>query len=159
MTVKPWEVQSSASLSAENAITTNQKQSKKGRYKPMKKTTIKEVGTINVEGLEVAEGVIEMRMPVEVISEQFNTKLDEVLDYYKKNNPQIEQENIFYEARLVFQFGRSDLEFSLMLIVFDKDYQGKDEIWDELEVTLSEDAKKQIRKIAWNKLGEALFNL
>lgn len=123
------------------------------------KQTIKEIGTINVEGLEVAEGAIEMRMPVEVISEQLDTKLDEIFDYYKKNNPQINQDNIFYEARLVFQFGRSNPEFSLMLIVFDKDYKGSDEIWDELEVTLSEDAKKQFRKIAWDKLGEALFNL
>lgn len=123
------------------------------------KQTIKEIGTINVEGLEVAEGAIEMRMPVEVISEQLDTKLDEIFDYYKKNNPQINQDSIFYEARLVFQFGRSNPEFSLMLIVFDKDYKGSDEIWDELEVTLSEDAKKQFRKIAWDKLGEALFNL
>lgn len=123
------------------------------------KQTIKEIGTINVEGLEVAEGAIEMRMPVEVISEHLDTKLDEIFDYYKKNNPQINQDNIFYEARLVFQFGRSNPEFSLMLIVFDKDYKGSDEIWDELEVTLSEDAKKQFRKIAWDKLGEALFNL
>ena len=45
------------------------------------KQTIKEIGTINVEGLEVAEGAIEMRMPVEVISEQLDTKLDEIFDY------------------------------------------------------------------------------
>lgn len=123
------------------------------------KQTIKEIGTINVEGLEVAEGAIEMRMPVEVISNQLDMKLDEIFDYYKKKNPQINPENIFYEARLVFQFGRCNPEFSLMLIVFDKDYKRTDEIWDELEVTLSEDAKKQFRKIAWDKLGEALFNL
>ena len=123
------------------------------------KEIIKEVGTINVDDLKVAEGTIEMRMPVEVISEQLDMKLDDIYESYKKSNPQIEQENIFYEARLVFQFGRSNPEFSLMLIVFDKDYKGSDEIWDELEVTLSEDAKKQFRKIAWDKLGEALFNL
>ena len=123
------------------------------------KQTIKEIGTINVEGLEVAEGAIEMRMPVEVISDQLDTKLDEIFEHYKKNNPQINPEKIFYEARLVFQFGRLNPEFSLMLIVFDEDGKGKDDIWDELEVTLSEDAKKQFRKIAWDKLGEALFNL
>ena len=123
------------------------------------KQTIKEIGTINVEGLKVAEGAIEMRIPVEVISEQMDSKLDEILEYYKKKNPQIEQKNIFYEARLVFQFGRLNPEFSLMLIVFDKDDMGKDEIWDELEVTLSEDAKKQFRKIAWDKLGEAILDL
>lgn len=123
------------------------------------KQTIKEVGTINVENLEVAEGAIEMRMPIEVISEQLDTKLDELFESYKKSNPEIKQEDIFYEARLVFQFGRSNPEFSLMLIIFDKDYNGTDEFWDELEVTLSDEAKKKFRKIAWNKLGEALFNL
>lgn len=125
----------------------------------MKKTTIKEIGTINIEAVEVAEGSIEMRVPVEVISEQMDATLDRLLENYKKKNPQIKQENICYEARLVFQFGRSNPEFSLMLIIFDEDYKGTDEIWDELEVTLSESAKKQFRKIAWDKLGESLFNL
>lgn len=123
------------------------------------KKTIKEIGTINVEHLEVAEGQLEMRMPIEVISQQLDTTLDEIFNSYKKKNPQINQENIFYEARLVFQFGRSNPEFSLMLIVFDKDNKGHDEIWDELEVTLSEDEKMQFRKIALDKLGEALFKL
>lgn len=125
----------------------------------MKKTTIKEIGTINIEAVEVAEGAIEMRVPVEVISEQMDTTLDKLLEDYMKKNPQIEQENICYEARLVFQFGCLNPEFSLMIIVFDGDGKGTDEIWDELEVTLSEDVKKQFRKIAWDKLGEALFNL
>lgn len=125
----------------------------------MKKTTIKEIGTINIEAVEVAEGSIGMRVPVEVISEQMDANLDRLLEDYKKKNPQIEKEKICYEARLVFQFGRLNPEFSLMLIIFDEDFKGIDEIWDELEVTLSEDAKKQFRKIAWDKLGEALFNL
>ena len=125
----------------------------------MNTQTIKEIGTINVEALEVAEGIIEMRVPVEVISKQLDATLDKVIENYKVNNPQIEQSNIFYEARLVFHFGSANPEFSLMLIVFDGDYKGTDEIWDEFEVTLSEDAKKQYRKIAWNKLGEALFNI
>lgn len=125
----------------------------------MKKTTIKEIGTINIEAVEVAEGIIEMRIPVEVISDQLDSTLDQVIANYKENNPEIKQDNIFYEARLVFHFGCANPEFSLMLIVFDGDYKGNDEIWDELEVTLSEDAKKQFRKLAWDKLGEALFNL
>lgn len=125
----------------------------------MKNTTIKEIGTINIDAVEVAEGIIEMRVPVEVISEQMDATLDKVIENYKVNNPQIEQDNIFYEARLVFHFGTANPEFSLMLIVFDGDYKGTDEIWDELQVTLSEDARKQFRKIVWNKLGETLFNL
>lgn len=126
----------------------------------MKKATIKEIGTINIEQLEVAEGTIEMRLPVEVISEDLDTTLDRLFDDYCKSNPQVEAKDVCYEPRLVFQFGRmNNPEFSLMLIIFDKDEKGVDEFWDELEVTLSEDAKKQFRKIAWDKLGEALFNL
>ena len=125
----------------------------------MKNTTIKEIGTINIDAVEVAEGTIEMRIPVEVISEQMDATLDKVLADYYKCNPQVDPSDVYYEARLVFQFGRSNPEFSLTVIVFDKDDKGTDEIWDELEVTLSKDARKQFRKIAWDKLGEALFNL
>lgn len=123
----------------------------------MKKTTIKEMGVLNIEEVTIAEGSIEMRAPIEIISEQMNVTLDEIFEEYKKKNPEIEQSNIFYEARLVFQFGRLNPEFSLMIIVFDGDGKGNDEIWDELEVALSEEAKKQFRKIAWNKLGEAIL--
>lgn len=125
----------------------------------MKETTIKEIGTINIDKVEVAEGAIEMRLPVEVISEQMDATLDRLFDDYCNKNPRVNPKDVYYEARLVFQFGRINPEFSLMLIVFDKDEKGVDEFWDELEVTLSEDAKKQFRKIAWDKLGEALFNL
>lgn len=120
---------------------------------------IKEIGTINVESLEVAEGQLEMRMPIEVIGKQFYTTLGELLTEFQKDHPNVTSENIAYEARMVFSFNRYNPEFSLMLIIFDKEDQGTADIWDELEVTLSEDVKKQFRKIAWEKLGEALFNL
>lgn len=123
------------------------------------KQTIKEIGTINIECLEVAEGQLEMRMPVEVISKQLSTTLGELFAEFKEDHPNVTSENIAYEARMVFSFNRYNPEFSLMLIIFDVENQDTAEIWDELEVTLSKDAKKQFRKIAWDKLGEALFNL
>lgn len=112
------------------------------------KQTIREIGTINVESLEVAEGQLEMRMPIEVISEQLGTTLDDLFAKFKKDHSEVESENIVYEARLVFSLNRYNPEFSLMLIIFDSENQNTAEIWDELEVTLSEDAKKQFRKIA-----------
>lgn len=125
----------------------------------MERTTILEVGTVNVEKLEVAEGQLEMRIPVEVISQQLDKKLDKHFEDYKKNHPETPAENIFYETRLVFSLNRYNPEFSLMLIVFDGENQGEAEIWDELQVTLSEEQKKQFRKLAWEKLGETLFNI
>lgn len=123
------------------------------------KKTIKEIGTINIDAVEVAEGAIEMRVPVEAISKEMDATLDKLFKDFEKSYPKVKKENITYEARMVFSFNRYNPEFSLMLIIFDAENQETAEIWDELEVTLSEDAKKQFRKIAWNKLGEALFNL
>lgn len=123
------------------------------------KTTIKEIGTINIEAVEVAEGQLEMRIPVEVVSKQLGKTLDELFVNFKNTHPEVTDENIVYEARMIFSFNRYNPEFSLMLIIFNSDDQETVEIWDELEVTLSEDAKKQFRRIAWDKLGEALFNL
>ena len=45
----------------------------------MKNATIKEIGTINIDRVEVAEGQIEMRIPVDVISEQMDTTLDTLI--------------------------------------------------------------------------------
>lgn len=123
------------------------------------KKTIKEIGTINIDAMEVAEGAIEMRVPVEAISKEMDATLDKLFKDFEKSYPEVKKNNITYEARMVFSFNRYNPEFSLMLIIFDAENQETAEIWDELEVTLSEDAKKQFRKIAWNKLGEALFNL
>lgn len=123
------------------------------------KKTIKEIGTINIDAVEVAEGAIEMRVPVEAISKEMNATLDKLFKDFEKSYPEVKKDNITYEARMVFSFNRYNQEFSLMLIIFDAENQETAEIWDELEVTLSEDAKKQFRQIAWNKLGEALFNL
>lgn len=123
------------------------------------KKTIKEIGTINIDAVEVAEGAIEMRVPVEAISKEMNATLDKLFKDFEKSYPEVKKDNITYEARMVFSFNRYNQEFSLMLIIFDAENQETAEIWDELEVTLSEDAKKQFRQIAWNKLGEELFNL
>lgn len=123
------------------------------------KKTIKEIGTINIDAVEVAEGAIEMRVPVEAISKEMDTTLDTLFKDFEKSYPEVKKDNIAYEVRMVFSFNRYNPEFSLMLIIFDAENQDTAEIWDGLEVTLSKDAKKQFRKIAWNKLGEALFNL
>lgn len=125
----------------------------------MKKETIKEIGVINIDAIEVAEGCIEMRIPVEIVSQQLDNKLDKLIADFEKNHPDATKRNIAYEARMVFSLNSYNPEFTLMLIIFDAENQDTAEIWDELEVTLLEDAKKQFRKIAWEKLGEALFNL
>lgn len=123
------------------------------------KQNIKEIGVVNIEQLEVAEGQIEMRIPVEVISQQLDKKLDELFADFKESHSEVADENICYEARIVFSLENYNPEFSLMLIIFDKSNQDTVEIWDSLEVTLSEEARRKFKKIAWEKLGEIMFSL
>ena len=123
----------------------------------MKKMTINEIGTVNVENFEMAEGIIEMRMPIEVVSEEMEETLDKLFEYFKKDYPEVKDP--VYEARLVFHFGHENPEFSMMIIVFDADDTEKMAMWDELKVTLSDEARKYFRKVAWDKLGEALFSM
>ena len=126
----------------------------------MKATTIKEIGVINVESLEVTEGRLEIRVPVDVVSEQLETTLDELFEKFAECHPNVQADNISFEARIIFDFGSyNNPEFSLELIIFDSEDHDNVEFWDELEITLSEDAKKQFRQIAWQKLGEAILNL
>ena len=123
----------------------------------MKKFEINEIGTINIENFEVAEGIIEMRMPIEVVSEQMDNSLDKVFEDFKDSYPEVESP--VYEARLVFHLGHANPEFSMMIIVFDADDEDKMVMWDELKVTLSDEARKHFRKVAWDKLGEILFSM
>lgn len=126
----------------------------------MKATTIKEIGVFNVEGLEVTEGRLEIRVPVDVVSEDLNNNLDKFFKDFSEHHPKVQEENISFEARIIFDFGNcNNPEFSLELIIFDSENHRSVEFWDELEITLSEDAKKQFRRIAWQKFGEAILNL
>lgn len=121
--------------------------------------TIREIGTINIEDLEIAEGKLEMRIPVDVVSEQLKDTCIQIIQHFKAIHPEVEEKNICLETRLIFCFGCANPEFSLMIIAFDIDNQDIAEFWDELRVTLSEDITKRVKKAIWEKLGETLFNL
>lgn len=123
----------------------------------MKKITVADIGTINLNTFEVTEGVLEMRMPVEVTSEQMEDTLDGLFADFNKRNPDVE--NPAYEIRLIFCFGYSNPEFTMTIIVFDADNQNVAEVYEEIGVQLSDDARKNFRKAAWEKLGEALFGI
>lgn len=123
----------------------------------MKKITVADIGTINLNTFEVTEGVLEMRMPVEVTSEQMEDTLDGLFADFNERHPNVE--NPTYEIRLVFNFGYDNPEFTMMVIVFDVNNHNVAEFYEEISVHLSEKARKHFRKAAWEKLGEALFGI
>ena len=58
---------------------------------------------------------------------------------------------------------KNEAEFNLMLIVWQKsdDGTGEDtaEFYEDIPITFDEEDAKKIKKVIWDGLGKALFNL
>ena len=126
----------------------------------MKRNTIKNLGTISIDKLEIIGGTIEVFIPIEASSNELDAVLEKCKASYKKDHPEIE--NVSFNVNLVFSMGYANPEFELQILVFDDTTGETFEEYDSYcvgDIELSEDQKKQIKKVMWDKLGETLFNL
>ena len=125
----------------------------------MKKNKINNLGTINIESLEVSNGQMEVFIPVELISDELDVVLEKCAKDFKEHNPEVKMP--CFNLRLVFSFGYANPEFELLVVMFDEASEEFEE-YDSCfigDVELSEEQTKQIKKVMWDKLGETLFNL
>lgn len=127
----------------------------------MKRNTIKNLGTISIDKLEIIGSTIEVFIPIEASSDELDAVLEKCKARYKEDHPEIE--NVSFNVNLVFSMGYANPEFELQILVFDDDADGETyEAYDSFfvgDIELSEDLKTQIKKVMWDKLGETLFNL
>lgn len=126
----------------------------------MKRNIIKNLGTISIDKLEIVGGTIEVFIPIEASSNELDAVLEKCKASYKKDHPEIE--NVSFNVNLVFSMGYANPEFELQILVFDDTTGETFEEYDSYcvgDIELSEDQKKQIKKVMWDKLGETLFNL
>ena len=144
-----------------NAVnTTNQNQSKKGRYEPMKRNILKNLGTINVEEISIIGGQIEVFVPVDVISNELDAVIIKCEKHYREKYSTVV--NVAVNVNLVFTMGYANPEFALQIVLFDENNADNFEEYDDCfvgDIELSEEHKKQIKKIMWDKLGETFLNL
>lgn len=126
----------------------------------MQKTRISNLGSISIEKLEVNNGQIEVFIPVEAVSDELDAVLEKCAENFRKQYPEVEKP--CFNLRLVFSFGYANPEFELLILMYDDNSDGKYKEYDHIftgELELSEEQKKQIKKVMWDKLGEVLFNL
>lgn len=126
----------------------------------MRKTTIKNLGTIDIEQIEVSNGQLEIFIPVDVISNELDAVLEKCAEEYKEHYPEVETPS--FCLRLVFSFGYANPEFELLVIMYDEESGDKFREYDSCfigDIELSTEQTKQIKKVVWNKLGETLLNL
>ena len=125
----------------------------------MKRNKINNLGTINIESLEVSNGQMEVFIPVELISDELDVVLEKCAKDFKEHHPEVETP--CFNLRLVFSFGYANPEFELLVVMFDEASEGYEE-YDSCfvgDIELTQEQTKQIKKVMWDKLGESLLNL
>ena len=126
----------------------------------MKRNILKNLGTINIEKLEVIGGKFEVFIPVEVASKELNAVFAKCEADFREKHPEVKE--ITFDMNLVFSMGYANPEFELQIMVLDDDSESIFEEYDRYsigDIELSENQTKQIKKVMWYKIGEMLFNL
>lgn len=128
----------------------------------MKKQTISNIGKVELEGIEVVNGQLEIHIPVEIESNsKVDLFIDECMEYYKGKHPTVDtMEDVYFDFGLMFSFGYANPEFEVQLTIWqklDNEDRSTAEYFDGLEVSLNEADTKMIKKVIWNQLGATVF--
>lgn len=131
-------------------------------------TKFKSLGVVELDGVCINGGQIEVHMPVDEVSEQLENVLDECVKSYIQKHTGVVMEDLNFDVRVMLSCGNfcrngNEPEFNLFIVVWQKkdEETGKDtaEFFDEIPVSFSAEEAKRIKKIIWDSLGELLFNL
>ena len=137
----------------------------------MRRTAVIEnLGTVNLEGVSIGSGQIEVHVPIDMADEQLDKVTDECVNNYMKQYQNVKsEEELNFDVRVVFSCGsfrnanKDEAEFNLLIIIWQKsdDKTGNDttEFYEEIPVSFNDEDSKKIKKIIWDGIGEVLFNL
>jgi len=128
-------------------------------------TKIKDIGTVNLEGVSIGSGQIEVHVPLNVVKGQLDKILDNCLEDFSKHYTNVEESEINIDVNVVLSFGAfresniDEAEFTLLVYVWQDSNNDNVKTYDEIPLTLNDEDSKRIKKIIWDGLGETLFNL
>lgn len=144
--------------SADKPIKTNQSNQKKVEVIKMKAQNIKELGVIDMNKVEACNGRITTFVPIKVIGDELDELLDTLHADFKKKHPEVEE--TMFTVHVVYIYGELDSpRYELEIIVWDESNDVVAEFYEEIEVNLSEQAQREVKKAIWDALGKSLFNL
>jgi len=128
-------------------------------------TKIKDIGTVNLEGVCIENGQIEVHVPVKAVRGQLDKILDDCLEDFSKHYPDVEESEINIDVNVVLSFGafresnKDKAEFTLLVYVWQDSNDDNVKTYDEIPVSFNDEDSRKIKKIIWDGFGEALFNL
>lgn len=124
----------------------------------MRKQNIKELGVIDLDKVEANNGRITVFIPIKVLDNELDELLDVLDDDFIEKHPDVEK--IVNTINVTYIFGEMDSpRFELEVIVWDESNDKVAEFYEEIEINLSEQATKEVKKIIWDALGKSIFNL
>ena len=124
----------------------------------MKAQNIKELGVIDMNKVEACNGRITTFVPIKVIGDELDGLLDTLHADFKKKHPEVDE--TMFTVHVVYIYGELDSpRYELEIIVWDESNDVVAEFYEEIEVNLSEQAQREVKKIIWDALGKSLFNL
>lgn len=124
----------------------------------MKAQNIKELGVIDMNKVEACNGRITTFVPIKVIGDELDDLLDTLHADFKKKHPEVEE--TMFTVHVVYIYGELDSpRYELEIIVWDESNDVVAEFYEEIEVNLSEQAQREVKKAIWDALGKSLFNL
>lgn len=137
----------------------------------MKGTTkIKSLGMIDLDGVSIGDGHIEVHVPIKDVSKQLDKVFNDCTDNYMRKFKNVKSsDELYFDVRIIFSSGsfrnsvKDESEFTLTIIVWQKSDEktGKDtpEFYDEIPVSFNERDTRKVKKIIWDGLGAMLLNL
>ncbi|MGN9126025.1 hypothetical protein ACTM97_06365 [Oliverpabstia intestinalis] len=124
----------------------------------MKAQNIKELGVIDMNKVEACNGRITTFVPIKVIGDELDGLLDTLHADFKKKHPEVDE--TMFTVHVVYIYGELDSpRYELEIIVWDESNDVVAEFYEEIEVNLSEQAQREVKKIIWDALGKSIFNL
>ena len=124
----------------------------------MRKQNIKELGVIDIDKVTSNNGRITTFIPIKVIGNELDELLDTLQADFEEKHPEVE--NLTFTVNITYIYGEMDSpRFELEEIVWDENNDKVAEFYDEIEINLSEQATKEVKKIIWDALGKSIFNL
>ena len=108
--------------------------------------------------VQACNGRITTFVPIKVIGDELDELLDKLHADFMQKHPEVEKP--MFTINVVYIYGEMDSpRYELEIIVWDESNDVIAEFYEEIEVNLSEQAQREVKKAIWDALGKSLFNL
>lgn len=125
----------------------------------MKTKVVEGLGTVNLDEVEATSGQIVTFIPIKVVNDDLKEMFEKLENDFFQKHPEA-GDDINFTVHVVYSFGGwMNAEFELDVDVWDDADESIMENYDEIKVNLSENAAREVKRIVWEGLGKALFNL